>query len=421
MKRWSISKYDTTSNKVLLFVRLENAVRPGTILKIAKRRKISLPKNCCPRQFVDHVTVKEIVDYERFYENWPMILRVISGESQALEQITEEFVENCYDDGVAYAEVRFSPHLLGGSKLSPTEVTDIILKKLRETGEKFGVFCNVILCVLREQPEQATEVLDLVRRFSEDGTVGIALSGNETCYFRTSSLAKEIVATFDEANYFNIHRTVEAGSITPPKAVWEAIEDLSAERIGYGYRIVEDPKLYDLVYTGRYHVEVSLISSQLSSAVCSQWHEHPALQFLHDGISFSINNDMPLFSGSNLCDEYSVCRRKLNMACPEFYSSNKAAAKSAFAYYHDREDLLLHIQQANDSMLPEEARLPKKHRTYAQYVCSVCLRMVDECRMPSASTESAFRPSTYPPTPVIKFDCLHYVQACNDEKYRMKD
>lgn len=416
MKRWSREKYDKVANKVLLFVRLENAVRPGTIMKIAKRRDITLPASCCPYRFADYMRVKEVTEYSRFRENWPLALKVITGDREALETIAQQFVENCYDDGVAYVETRFSPHLLAGPNLSPAEVTSILLTKLRKTGEELGVYCNSLLCCLRERPDQATEVLDLVRKFQDEGAVGIALSGDEMHFFLEARTSPQIVDTFREAAYFHIHRTVEAGGITPPKAVWEALKLMSTERIGYGYRVAEDPKLYDWVYTGGYHIETSIMSSHLTSAVCSLWNKHPVLQFLNDGINFSINNDMPLLTGTNLSDEYAMCRHKLHMTCPQFYSSNKKAAKAAFINYYDREDLLRHLKTANDTLLSEEVKLKCKFRNLEQYVCPICLEMVDDLQKPPQSTKAVFVTPTYPPN--YKFDCLHFFGSTYGEKYR---
>ena len=56
-----------------------------------------------------------------------------------------------------------------------------------------------------------------------------------------------------------LHVTVHAGESGPAEHVKQAIEVLHAERIGHGYRTVEDPKVYNLARRSGIHFEVNYI------------------------------------------------------------------------------------------------------------------------------------------------------------------
>ena len=71
---------------------------------------------------------------------------------------------------------------------------------------------------------------------------------------------------FNEAKEKGIHRTVHAGEVGPAKCVQQALDLLHAERIGHGYRVLEDEKLYQRCLRDKVHFEVCPTSSLLTGA-----------------------------------------------------------------------------------------------------------------------------------------------------------
>ena len=69
-----------------------------------------------------------------------------------------------------------------------------------------------------------------------------------------------------EAKEIGIHRTVHAGEVGPAKCVQQALDILHAQRIGHGYRVLEDEELYQRCLRDRVHFETCPTSSVLTGA-----------------------------------------------------------------------------------------------------------------------------------------------------------
>ena len=80
---------------------------------------------------------------------------------------------------------------------------------------------------------------------------------------------------------------------------------MKAERIGHGYRVLEDKKIYKQCIETNVHFECCPRSSLLTSAVDEKT-EHPVMRFARDGASFSINTDGPIITNTQLSDEYEL-------------------------------------------------------------------------------------------------------------------
>jgi len=84
---------------------------------------------------------------------------------------------------------------------------------------------------------------------------------------------------------------------------------MKAERIGHGYRVLEDQKIYKHCLDTNVHFECCPQSSLLTSAVslpANSKVEHPVMRFARDGASFSINTDDPTVTNTQLRDEYAL-------------------------------------------------------------------------------------------------------------------
>lgn len=85
---------------------------------------------------------------------------------------------------------------------------------------------------------------------------------------------------------------------------------MHAERIGHGYRVLEDEAIYKACLEKRVHFECCPTSSLLTGSVSLQVHkDHPIVQFSRDGASFSINTDDPTVTNTKLSDEYDLVQK----------------------------------------------------------------------------------------------------------------
>ena len=82
---------------------------------------------------------------------------------------------------------------------------------------------------------------------------------------------------------------------------------LKAERIGHGYRVLEDESIYQRCLEQNIHFECCPNSSLLTGAVSLDGGKsHPILRFAKDQASFSVNTDDPTITNTKLSDEYKL-------------------------------------------------------------------------------------------------------------------
>lgn len=63
-----------------------------------------------------------------FLEKFPFFTPIVAGDTEALERVAYEFVEDQAIQGVIYTETRYSPHLLTADKLTPAEARFLFIK-----------------------------------------------------------------------------------------------------------------------------------------------------------------------------------------------------------------------------------------------------------------------------------------------------
>ena len=111
---------------------------------------------------------------------------------------------------------------------------------------------------------------------------------------------KEHIEAFEWAARFGVHRTVHAGFLGGPEMVWQAVQVLKTNRIGHGYRILEDEKLFQLLIELGVHFE----GSPSTAAVIASGVNNPIVRFAKSGASFSASSDIPASTKTTVNAEY---------------------------------------------------------------------------------------------------------------------
>ncbi|KAF5400343.1 hypothetical protein PHET_05975 [Paragonimus heterotremus] len=335
---------DTNLKNVELHLHLDGAVRPQTLFELAQKRQIVIPYSTVEELRQALLPVRPY-SLKNFLKGFSILLQLVAGDREAIARITAECVEDCVTrSGLCYVELRFSPHLLAGSNLSPDDVVTTVLDISKQTGDKHGIQVRLILCILRDHPDTADSVLVLAVKYKKKGVVAIDVSGDDSVW-PESGMPIEIVNVFHRAKALGIHRTVHAGENSPADAVLEAIERLHAERIGHGYSIMNNLRVFDVVRKNRIHLEVCPSSSWLTGAVVpGVVGSHPVCRFAADGFNFSLNTDAPLMTSKWLFDEFTFCMTTLGLTGADLRRSRVNAAGAAFLDdEQQRETLLRHV------------------------------------------------------------------------------
>ncbi|TNN59152.1 Adenosine deaminase [Liparis tanakae] len=177
--------------KVELHVHLDGAIRVQTILDVAKRRGIRLPANTV-EGMTQIIILQKPATLTEFLGKFAEYMHVVAGDRAAIKRIAYEFVEDKAKEGVVYVEVRYSPHLLANTKvhpipwdqaegdLSPDEVVHLVNTGLSEGERAFKIKARSILCCMRHMPSWSMDVVELCKKYQNEGVVAMDLAGDES-------------------------------------------------------------------------------------------------------------------------------------------------------------------------------------------------------------------------------------------------
>lgn len=356
-------------SRVELHVHLDGAIRHETIWEVMRQKGLSLPGNGSLSDLREALKVQEPKDLAHFLQAFGIFMPAIIGDTKVIERVSYEFVEDQAKESVAYCEVRFSPQLLlpnanttpsdtnhvngsvnGVKELVVDDILDAVLKGLSLGEQQFGTKVRVILCCIRGHPEWSWEVLRLCEEYKDRGVVGIDLAGDEGSSNGSELFSKTDpeVAVFEAAKEKGIHRTMHAGEAGPADCVKAAVEMFGAERIGHGYRVLEDEEIYKMCLRENIHFETCPHSSYLTGSMqslTSPSKRHPILRFAEEEVSFGINTDDPTVTDTRLSDEYKLLMR-WGLTEAHLTRANFQAALHSFLPPAEKKELIDQLQEA---------------------------------------------------------------------------
>ena len=177
-------------------------------------------------------------DFEHFLDLWFWKNKFFR-EAEDFEKCAYTTLKNLSQQNVIYTELFYSPWDFLPNGLSIEEITEAVLSGIKHAAYEFQITCNLIADIVRDYDH--TKAIDRVKQiipYKDKGVVGIGLGGSEQSY--PAGLFKD---AFKFAAQSGFRLTAHAGEAAGPDSVWEAIKNLSVERIGHGVRSIEDPDL----------------------------------------------------------------------------------------------------------------------------------------------------------------------------------
>lgn len=311
--------------KVELHRHLEGSLRLDTMLEIAREHGIEIPADVLRLSTLVQVQDEDKFTFQNFLSKFNT-LRMFYRSPEVIHRITHEAVEDAAKDNVRYMELRFTPVALSRAERFPLhDVIDWVMTSSQEAAKKHGVVVKLIASVNRhESADLAEQVAWLAGEHISDGIVALDLAGNEAEF-----KSEPFYGIFKEAKQAGLHVTIHAGEWGPAIHVKEAIEELGAERIGHGVRVLEDANITALAKEHNTAFEVC-ITSNYQSGVVPALEEHPLMNMLNAGINTTINTDDPSISRITLSHEYYVACEDLQMPQNILRERIVAAAQAGF-------------------------------------------------------------------------------------------
>ncbi len=223
-----------------------------------------------------------------------------------LRRLVDETVEDAKLAGAVWVEPSlFAPH--HNARIGPDEeVIELVLDALAESSATHGVGAGLMVAGDRTRnPLDAVEQATLAVKYANRGVVGFGLANDEALW-----PSEAFGPAFDVIRGTGLLSTPHAGELAGPESVRGAVDVLGADRLQHGVRAIEDPNLVARLANEGICCDVCP-TSNLALAVYPSLNDHPLGALLDAGVPCSVNADDPLLFGSQLLEEYELCRDEL--------------------------------------------------------------------------------------------------------------
>ncbi len=296
----TLTEFARRMPKAELHVHLEGAIRPATLLELARRNAVSLPVHD-EHELAEFYHFRDFAHFVEVYLQTTACLQT----PDDYRLVAYRFGRDCAEQNVRYAEVFFT--IASNTRLTGLR-WETILEALNQgraqANAEFGVDWRWMLDISREKPETQDSVVDIALAARPLGVVALGLGGPEAEY-----PAELFQRAFERARRADLARVPHAGEMAGPESVWAALRLLHADRIGHGVRAVESPQLVEHLRLMQIPLDICP-TSNIRLGVYSNYQEHPLRRLWDAGLLITIGSDDPPMFGTDLSHEYEILADK---------------------------------------------------------------------------------------------------------------
>ncbi|PYU68004.1 MAG: adenosine deaminase [Acidobacteria bacterium] len=298
-----LSKRIASLPKAELHLHLEGSIQPATVCALTARHGVAVTEEEVGRRYA-YSSFLEFIDAFKWVTSF---LR----EPQDYALIARDLAEHLLTQRVVYAEVTLSIGVMLLKKQRPEANFEALLRAT-ESFESRGLRFRWVFDAARQfGADRAMQVVESVKRCNSKAIVAFGIGGDEL-----SVPTEEFRLVYDRAAQIGLHRLMHAGEVGGPEKIREAIELLSAERIGHGIAAINDPELMDLLAERKIPLEICPTSNVKTAALARQLRRvdariehHPLPKLLRHGIPIALSTDDPAMFHTTLQEEYANAAR----------------------------------------------------------------------------------------------------------------
>ena len=280
---------------------------------------------------------------DEFFEAiWPRVGEVLD-QATILAELAVQNMERFGDEGLRYVEFQLAPwnRRRGDQPLTDDEFHEVLRERLAKpdalaTGVSVRFQTNVLRFAddAEERVEQSFAFVDRHR----DLWVSINLVGRED---NDKGYPLRFLETFRKMRrrYPAIGLAIHGGEVAEPNQHVRDTLLLGANRIGHGTNLITDPDTLLLMRTGKFAVEVSLVSNHLLGYAESVA-LHPFPEYLRLGIPVCLGTDDRGMWHSNMTDEYFLAVTSFNLSWDELVHVGRTSLEFAFLPQRKKKHLL---------------------------------------------------------------------------------
>lgn len=327
--------------KVELHRHLEGTFAVSTLFDIARKNGLDVPDS------IDDF--KSLVQFPKDSE--PDFLKFLSKfkndwyrSFDDVERIAHDSILGLRQEGITYIEIRFSPeHFAEQNGFDRREITRTIVKAGNAAARAGGFDIRYLITFNRSKQTEG-EMLHLYQELLDldlDEIVGVDLAGDETNY--PPELFRGFFARVVQDGRYR--STIHAGEVTPAGQIWDAIQELKADRIGHGTSAVNDPELQTYLRNEGIVLEQCITSNYQTGSWVDEAN-HPLGSLYRSGVPVTINSDDPFIQDTELTDDYVKAVRYFGFEIHDLVKLNETAIAGAFLPREERRGLLRTFRKA---------------------------------------------------------------------------
>ena len=313
---------------------LDGNIRPKTIWQLAQKNNISLPVSTL-ENFIPYVQIQnQEADLMAFLKKLDWGVAVLKSLDD-VKQIAYENVEDAFNAGLNYAELRFSPYYMAmNHNLNVQDVVEAIIDGIKLGLKDFKIKIKLIGILSRTFGVKKCQLeLDALLAFKNNITA-IDLAGDE--YNFPGSL---FVEHFKQVKEAGLHITVHAGEAGGVQSMYQAIDELKATRIGHGVACASDEALMDYMLEKNIAIE-SCITSNYQTGTIDDIKNHPIKTFLNKGLKVCLNTDDPAVQGIEIKHEFKIAQSIVGLDDNDILTLKQNAFDVCFLSKDEKKDLL---------------------------------------------------------------------------------
>jgi adenosine deaminase len=287
--------------KAHLHLHFTGSMRHRTLVELADRDGVVLP-DALVEDWPPQLSAADEKGWFRFQRLYDVARSVLRTEED-VRRLVREAAEDDVADGGRWLELQVDPSGYAARFGGITAFTDLVLDAVRETTTATGLGIAIVIAANRTRhPLDARALARLAAQYAGRGVVGFGLSNDE----RRGSTA-DFARAFAIAERAGLLLVPHGGELLGPDAVRRCLDDLHADRLGHGVRVVEDPALLDRVAAAGVPLEVCPVSN-VALGVYSDLSSVPLPLLLEAGATVALGADDPLLFGSRLASQYATMR-----------------------------------------------------------------------------------------------------------------
>ncbi|MEU7751816.1 adenosine deaminase [Micromonospora sp. NPDC049101] len=290
--------------KVELHVHHVGSASPRIVAELAARHEGRTPVPADPQALASYF---EFRDFAHFVEVYLSVVDLIR-DPEDVWLLTHEVARELARQQVRYAELTITPYSHVRRGIPAPAFCEAIEDARKRALADFGLDLRWCFDIPGEAGlPAAEETLRIALEERPEGLVSFGLGGPEIGVPRP-----QFRPYFDQARAAGLHSVPHAGETTGPQTIWDALNELGAERIGHGISAAQDPELLRYLAERQIGMEICPTSNIRTRAVATL-DEHPLPRLVEAGLLVTINSDDPPMFGTTLNDEYAVAARLLGV------------------------------------------------------------------------------------------------------------